>query len=134
MDYKNHILFDCISGLSICKSTSIANSSGSTVILYIITKTNLFLSVQECSFIANKAYNCECIITLNAQNSKSLKKLPVSYLFCEADVSMHIYPLSIAVIAVVTKESIYYRSVKSNKEICLTHNKPYFFRLTVRLV
>lgn len=100
--YKNHILVDCISGLPICEITTGANVSDSTVTLDILTKTNSFLSVQECSFLADKAYdvkyiynavkndyNGECFIALNARNTKPHKKLLVGNPICEAGLAMH---------------------------------------------
>lgn len=100
--YKNHILVDCISGLPICEITTGANVPDSTVTLDILNKTNSFLSLQECSFLADKAYdvkyiynavkndyNGECFIALNARNTKSTKKLPIGNPICEAGLAMH---------------------------------------------
>lgn len=99
--YKNHILVDCISGLPICEITTGANVSDSTVTLDILDKTNSFLSVRECSFLADKAYNVkyiyntvkndynvECFIALNVRNTKSPKKLPVGNPICQAGLAM----------------------------------------------
>ncbi len=55
--YKNHVLVDRITGLPICELTTTANVADSTVALDILEKTNQYLSVQECTFIADKAYN-----------------------------------------------------------------------------
>lgn len=100
--YKNHILVDCISGLPICEITTGANVSDCTVTLDILNKTNSFLSLQECSFLADKAYdvkyiynavkndyNGDCFIALNARNTKSTKKLPVGNPICDAGLAMH---------------------------------------------
>ncbi len=100
--YKNHILTDCISGLPICEITTGANVSDSTVTLEILDKTNSFLNLQECSFLADKAYdvkyiyntvqktyNGDCYIPLNTRNTKSPKKLPTGNPICEAGLAMH---------------------------------------------
>ncbi len=83
---KNHILVDCISGLPVCEITTGANVSDTTVTLDILNKSNSFLSLQECSFLADKAYdvkyiyhsvkndyNGECFIALNTRNTKYLR-------------------------------------------------------------
>ena len=92
---KYHILVDCISGLPIYEITTSANISDSTVTLDILSKTNSFLSLQECSFLADKAYDVkyryntvkndysgEYFIALNTNNTKSPKKLPISNPIC----------------------------------------------------
>lgn len=99
--YKNHILVDCISGLPICELTTGANTSDSTVTLDILSKTNSFLSLQECCFLADKAYdvgyiynavrdiyNGDCYIALNTRNTKNPKKLPSGNIICEAGLAM----------------------------------------------
>lgn len=99
--YKNHILTDCISGLPICELTSGANVSDSSVTLDILDKANSFLNLQECSFLADKAYdvksiynavrnnyNGDCFIALNPRNTKSPQKLPVGNPICEAGLAM----------------------------------------------
>ena len=52
--YKNHILVDCITGLPIYELTTSANVSDSTVALDILSQTNSFLSVDECTFLAEQ--------------------------------------------------------------------------------
>lgn len=99
--YKNHILVDCISGLPICELTTGANTADSTVTLDILNKTNSFLSLQECSFLADKAYdvkyiyntvrdtyNGDCYIALNARNTKNPTKLPNGNIICESGHAM----------------------------------------------
>lgn len=84
--YKNHVLVDCITGLPIFELTTTADVSDSTVALNILSQTNSFLSVKECTFIDDKAYdvkeiyntvkdiyNGDCAIPLNKRNTKKLK-------------------------------------------------------------
>ena len=59
--YKNHVLVDCISGLPIYKMTTIAEVSDSTVALDILADTHGFLSVAECTFLADKGYDVKNI-------------------------------------------------------------------------
>ena len=100
--YKNHVLVDCISGLPICEITTGANISDSTVTLELLERTNSFLSLEECSFLGDKAYDVkaiynairdsyhgECYIPLNLRNTKNPKKLPIGNLICEAGLAMH---------------------------------------------
>lgn len=100
--YKNHILVDCISGLPICKLTTGANVSYSSVTLDMLKKANSFLPLAECSFLADKAYdvkaiyntvrdtyNGDCFIALNKRNTKNPKKLPSGNIICEAGLAMH---------------------------------------------
>ena len=100
--YKNHILVDCITGLPIYELTTSANVSDSTVALDILSQTNSFLSVDECTFLADKGYdvkaiyntvkelyNGDCIIPLNKRNTKNLKKLASGHPICEAGLAMH---------------------------------------------
>lgn len=99
--YKNHILVDCISGLPIYELTTTADVSDSTVAVDILKETNKFLSVRECSFIADKGYDVkkiyntvkdiysgDCFIPLNKRNSKKIK-LVNEHPICEAGLSMH---------------------------------------------
>lgn len=100
--YKNHILVDCISGLPICELTTGANISDSSVTLEILKKANSFLSLAECSFLADKAYdvkaiyntvhdtyNGDCFIALNKRNTKNPKKLSSGNILCEAGLAMN---------------------------------------------
>ena len=100
--YKNHVLVDCISGLPICEITTGANTSDSTITLELLDKTNQFLPLNECSFLADKAYDVkaiyntirgtyqgDCYIPLNLRNTKDPKKLPTGNLLCEAGLAMH---------------------------------------------
>lgn len=99
--YKNHILVDCISGLPIYELTTAANTADSTVALDILADTHIFLSVKECTFLADKGYDVkniynqlkdlydgECIIPLNCRNTKSPKFLPQGNPVCEAGLAM----------------------------------------------
>lgn len=100
--YKNHILVDCITGLPIYELTTTADVANSTVTLDILSQTNSFLSVDECTFLADKGYDVkavyntvkelyhgECIIPLNKQNAKNPKKLASGHPVCEAGLAMH---------------------------------------------
>lgn len=100
--YKNHILVDCITGLPIYELTTTADVADSTVTLDILSQTNSFLSVDECTFLADKGYDVkavyntvkelyhgECIIPLNKRNAKNLKKLASGHPVCEAGLAMH---------------------------------------------
>ena len=100
--YKNHILVDCISGLPICELTTGANVNDSSVTLEILKKTNSFLPLAECSFLADKAYdvkaiyntirdtyNGDCFIALNKRNTQTPKKLPAGNIICEAGLAMN---------------------------------------------
>lgn len=100
--YKNHILVDCITGLPIYELTTSANVSDSTVALDILSKTNSFLSVDECTFLADKGYDDkaiyntikepyhgDCIIPINKRNTKDHKKLAGRQPICEAGLAMH---------------------------------------------
>lgn len=100
--YKNHILVDCITGLPIYELTTTADVADSTVTLDILSQTNSFLSVDECTFLADKGYDVkavyntvkelyhgECIIPLNKLNAKNPKKLASGHPVCEAGLAMH---------------------------------------------
>lgn len=49
-------MIDCISGLPVAELTTTADVADCTVALDILEKTNGYLSVEECTFIADKAY------------------------------------------------------------------------------
>lgn len=81
--YKNHILVDCITGLPIFEMTTTADVADSTVVLDILSQTNDFLSIEECTFFADKGYDVkaiynavkdiyhgECFIPINKRNTK----------------------------------------------------------------
>jgi IS5 family transposase len=100
--YKNHILVDCITGLPIYELTTSANVSDSTAALDILSQTNSFLSVDECTFLADKGYDVkaiyntvkvlyhdECVIPLNKRNTNDPKKLASGHPICEAGLAMH---------------------------------------------
>lgn len=99
--YKNHILVDCITGLPIFELTTTANIPDSSVAIDILNQTNSFLSVNGCTFIADKGYDVkaiyntvktvysgECTIPLNKRNTKS-KKLMNEHPICDAGLAMH---------------------------------------------
>ena len=100
--YKNHILVDCITGLPINEVTTTADVADSTVAVDILKSTNEYLSVKECAFIADKAYDVktiyntvkevyegECFIPLNKRNTKNPEKLPSGHPICEAGLAMN---------------------------------------------
>ena len=100
--YKNHILVDCITGLPINELTTTADVVDSTVALDILKSTNEYLSIKECTFIADKAYDVkiiyntvkdvyegECYIPLNKRNTKNPKKLPSGRPVCDAGLVMN---------------------------------------------
>lgn len=100
--YKNHILVDCISGLPIYELTTTAETPDSSVAVDILKETDKFLSVRECTFIADKGYDVkliyntvhdtykgECVIPLNKRNTKNPKKLSAGNPICEAGLAMH---------------------------------------------
>ena len=93
---------DCITGLPIFELTTTADVSDSTVALNILNQTNSFLPINECTFIADKAYdikeiyntvknvyNGDCAIPLNKRNTKNPKKLPSGHPICEAGLTMN---------------------------------------------
>ena len=99
--YKDHVLVDCITGLPIFELTTAADINDSTVALDILSQTNSFLSLNECTFIADKAYDVkmiynfvknvyqgDCVIPLNKRNTKNPKKLPSGHPICEAGLAM----------------------------------------------
>lgn len=100
--YKNHILVDCITGLPIYELTTAADVSDCTVTFDILSQTNSFLSINECTFLADKGYDVkviynsvkelyhgECVIPLNKRNIKNPKKLLSGHPFCDAGLAMH---------------------------------------------
>ena len=99
--YKNYILVDCISGLPLFEMTTTADVADSTVASEILERTNAFLPLSECTFLADKAYDSkriykivkevyhgEAIIPLNKRNTKDPKKLPVGNILCAAGLAM----------------------------------------------
>ena len=100
--YKNHVLVDCITGLPVNEMTTTADIADSTVTLDILSQTNNFLPIEECTFLADKGYDVkeiyntvkelyhgECVIPLNKRNTKNPKKLSNDNLICEAGLAMH---------------------------------------------
>lgn len=100
-EYKNHVFVDCISGLPIYETTTTDDIHDSVVALDILADTHLFLSVTECTFLADKGYDVknihnqvhalyhgECIIPLNKRNAKKTKILPQGNSVCDAGLTM----------------------------------------------
>ena len=78
--------------------TTTADVYDSIVALDILNQTNSFLSIRECTFIADKAYDVkaiyntvkdvycgECAITLNKRNTKIPKSFQADTLFAKRD-------------------------------------------------
>lgn len=95
------MLVDCITGLPIFEMTTPANVHDGKVALDVLSQTNRFLSISECFFLADKAYdnkeihntiknvyNGDCFIPLNTRNTKNPKKLPVGNPLCDAGLAM----------------------------------------------
>ncbi len=100
--YKNHVLVDCITGLPILEKTTTADVADSTVALEILSQTNNYISLEECTFLADKGYDVkaiyntvkeqyhgECVIPLNKRNTKNPKKLSSGHPICDAGLAMH---------------------------------------------
>jgi hypothetical protein len=100
--YKNHVLVDCITGLPIYELTTGADTYDGSVAIDILKSTNSFISIKECTFIADKAYDIksiyntvkndysgECVIPLNKRNTKFQKLLPIGIPICQAGFAMH---------------------------------------------
>ncbi len=100
--YKNHVLVDCITGLPILEKTTTADVADSTVALEILSQTNNYISIEECTFLADKGYDVkaiyntvkeqyhgECVIPLNKRNTKNPKKLSSRHPICDAGLAMH---------------------------------------------
>jgi len=100
--YKNHVLCDVITGLPLFEMTTPANMHDCEVALDMLRATNRFISIRECYFIADAAYDVksiyntvrneydgECFIPINPRNTKNPKKLPVGNLFCDAGLAMN---------------------------------------------
>jgi hypothetical protein len=99
--YKNHVLADCITGLPIYELTTTADYADCEVALDVLEKTHAFLSIRECSFIADKAYDTkniyntvkdlyegDCYIPINPRGTKHPKKLPIGNPLCDAGLAM----------------------------------------------
>lgn len=100
--YKNHVLVDCITGLPIFELTTTADVHDSTVAIEILSRTNSFLPIEDCTFLADKGYDAkaiyntvkdvyhgEAVIPLNPRGTKNPKKLPVGNPICDAGLAMH---------------------------------------------
>lgn len=100
--YKNHVLVDCISGLPLWELTTPANVTDAAVAEQILVEASQYVSLQDCTFIADKAYDVKAIyklvrdvydgdavIPLNPRNTKDPKKLSSGHLICPAGLAMH---------------------------------------------
>jgi hypothetical protein len=99
--YKNHILLDCITGLPIFEMTTGASTADCTVAVDILKNTNTFLSLEECSFIADAGYDIkeiyntvrhvyhgDAFIPINPRNTKNPELLPAGNPVCDAGLAM----------------------------------------------
>ncbi len=99
--YKSHVLVDLITGLPIYELTTGADVHDSTVATDILSKTNEYISIKECTFVADKGYDVkriyntvkdvyqgDCYIPINKRNTKSVKKLPIGNPVCDAGLAM----------------------------------------------
>ena len=100
--YKNHIIVDCISGLPLYELTTTADVNDSSVALDMLHETNSVIPIDECTLIADKAYDVkaiyntvkfvydgECAIPLNPRNSKNPPSLACGNVICDAGLAMH---------------------------------------------
>ena len=100
--YKSHVLVDCISGLPLYELTTPANVADSTVAEPILKDASRILPLEDCTFLADKAYdstsiyelvrevyNGEAVIPLNKRNTKDQRRLQVGNPICEAGLAMH---------------------------------------------
>jgi hypothetical protein len=100
--YKNHVLSDCITGLPIFEMTTGASTADSAVAVDILEKTHSFLSLKECSFIADAGYDIkeiyntirniyhgDCYIPINPRNTQNPVLLPIGNPICEAGLAMN---------------------------------------------
>ena len=100
--YKSHVLVDCISGLPLYELTTPANVADSTVAERILNAASETLSLEECTFLADKGYDVKAIynlirneyhgdavIPLNKRGTKDPKLLPSGNPVCEAGLAMH---------------------------------------------
>lgn len=100
--YKSHVLVDCISGLPLYELTTPANVMDSTVATKILSAANRVLSLQACSFLADKGYDArniyntvkdvysgEAVIPLKKRGTKGGKNFAVGNPICEAGLAMH---------------------------------------------
>lgn len=99
--YKSHVLVDCISGLPLYELTTPANVADATVVELILKAANQTLSLEECTFLADKGYDVkaiynlirngyhgEAVIPLNKRNTKDPKLLSCGNPVCEAGLAM----------------------------------------------
>ena len=93
---------DCISGLPLYELTTPANTPDSNVAAEILANANQTISLQNCSFIADKGYDArsiyntvkdvydgEAFIPLKNYSTKNSKKLASGNPICEAGLAMH---------------------------------------------
>ena len=99
--YKSHVLVDCISGLPLYELTTPANIMDSTVAVGILAAADQTISLQGCSFLADKGYDVkniyntvksvyagEAFIPLKKHKTKH-SALSAGNLICDAGLAMH---------------------------------------------
>ena len=99
--YKSHVLVDCISGLPLYELTTPANIMDSTVAVGILAAADQTISLQGCSFLADKGYDVkniyntvksvyagEAFIPLKKHKTKH-SALSACNLICDAGLAMH---------------------------------------------
>ena len=59
--YKSHVLVDCISGLPLYELTTPTSTANSTGAVDILAASDHVISLQECSFLADKGYDAKSI-------------------------------------------------------------------------
>ena len=100
--YKNHVLCDVITGLPLFETTTPANVPDHEVAVDMLRETNHVLSIRECYFIGDAAFDVktiyntihdefggECFIPINPRNTKNPKKLPSGTPLCDAGFAMN---------------------------------------------
>lgn len=100
--YKNHVLCDVMTGLPLLEKTTPANIHDSAVTLDMLRELHDFLSIRECYFIGDAAFDVkaiyntvrdefggECFIPINPRNTKNPKKLPSGTPLCDAGLAMN---------------------------------------------
>lgn len=100
--YKSHVLVDCISGLPLYELTTPANVADSTVVERILKDASQTLSLEECTFLADKGYDVraiynlirnvyhgDAVIPLNKRGTKDPKLLSSGNPVCEAGLAMN---------------------------------------------
>lgn len=99
--YKSHVLVDCISGLPLYELTTPANIYDSLVAKDVLAAANQTISLEECTFLGDKAYDAKEIyntvkdvyhgdaaIPLNKRSSKKNAEIASGHPICDAGLAM----------------------------------------------